>query len=104
MEFKKYIDTNIEGRKVKAEVYYSVGGYNTKRGYYLSTMVVDLKDEDGWTSESMELFNNGYRQLVKEVGRKSDKQFNEACVLAEPMIKGMIDATLARRKDGLTLE
>jgi len=85
---KKY--EKIEGTEnkyLKFEVFYEKGGMNywngttDKRGYYGSVRIVERKDEGrGYTSESFMLFG-GTKVLLMEVGRKSDKKYQESIEL-----------------------
>ena len=77
---KNYIEHN--GQKIKTEIYYNLGGYNRKRGYYLSVQPVEItehKTADGQPYK-MEKFSafSGYFTLLCEATRKSAKQEKEA--------------------------
>jgi len=107
MRFEKNLATNVPNRFVNVSVSYNKGGVNyangntEKRGYYLHTRVEDHRD-DGMVSSV--LFNNGYKKLLKEVGRQSDKQFTQAVELVPNEVYPIVVATLAQRTDGLKLE
>lgn len=95
---KEYL--NVKGsdtKKIKIETYYSKGGINyftyknDPRGYYISVSVVERVQKDGYVTESFSLFNNGYKQLLREVGRASKKaeQISDSIAkdCARPIIK-----------------
>lgn len=68
---------------LKAEVYYSLGGYNVfnsrneDRGYYMSIVPVKREDYKGHILESFVAFS-GMKQCVLPVHRKSQKKMDEA--------------------------
>ena len=77
---KNYIEHN--GKTIKTEIYYNLGGYNRKRGYYLSVQPVERtehKTADG-NAYFIETFSaySGYFMLLCEATRKSAKQEKEA--------------------------
>lgn len=77
---KNYIEHN--GKTIKTEIYYNLGGYNRKRGYYLSVQPIERseqKTEDGsaYFIETYTAFT-GYYMLLCEATRKSAKQEKEA--------------------------
>ena len=95
---KNYL--NVKGsdtKKVKVAVFYSKGGINyfnykqEKRGYYVSVRVVDREVRNGYITESFSMFDSGYKQILKEVGRASKKaeQFAESIAMeyAKPIIE-----------------
>ncbi len=97
---KKYIER--EGRTLKIEVTYNKGGQNNwtgrneKRGYYLHVTPVKLKQySDGITMELTTAFS-GYKELLKEVGRQSDKALAEAEKIAEQVVEELIEAVLRK--------
>jgi hypothetical protein len=77
---KKYIEYN--GQTIKTDIYYNIGGYNRKRGYYLSVQPVEItehKTADGQPYK-IEKFSaySGYFTLLCEATRKSAKQEKDA--------------------------
>lgn len=81
----KYPIVPVRGANyLKAEVYYALGGYNyftgknESRGYYLSVSPVEIKECDsGFKSESYTAFT-GYKFLLFEASRKSQKGMDRA--------------------------
>lgn len=77
---KNYIEHN--GKTIKTEIYYNIGGYGKKRGYYLSVQPVErTKHEDGnGNTYFMETFSafTGYYYLLFEVPRQSKKHEENA--------------------------
>ena len=81
----KYPIVPVHGANcLKAEVYYALGGYNyftgknESRGYYLSVSPVEIKECDsGFKSESYTAFT-GYKFLLFEASRKSQKGMDRA--------------------------
>lgn len=77
---KNYIEHN--NKTIKTEIYYKLGGYNQKRGYYLSVQPIERsehKTEDGsaYFIETFAAFT-GYYTLLFEVSRQSKKHEAEA--------------------------
>jgi len=91
-----------ENKFLKIEVFYDKGGmnyYNGKteaRGYWLSARQVErsASGTSGFMMESFGLFS-GAKMFLKEVARKSDKAYKEACELAEPKIAELREAVLS---------
>jgi DNA mismatch repair ATPase MutS len=92
---KRYEERN--GKTLEIEVRYNVGGQNNwtsrneKRGYYLHVTPVQIKDYGTYRTVTMTAFS-GYKQLLKEVGRKSAKAEQEAIQIAEQYVEEMIKA------------
>lgn len=84
---KKYLQlkesNNYKENFIKVEVYYDKGGYNyftyreKPRGYYISVVPVTRQ---GYM-ESFTAFT-GYNDLLLEVNRASEKQYNKAIELS----------------------
>lgn len=87
----KYYQLLPEGHKLgknthlKLQVDYELGGISyfsgssSARGYYLYIRPVQLGKEDSYITESFTLFGSGYKILLKQVARKSDKVYRELC-------------------------
>lgn len=77
---KKYIPVsgNNEVTHIRVDIVYDLGGYSMvsyrpkPRGYYLTVVPVKREERYGFMMESFTAFT-GYRQLLKEVSRKSAK-------------------------------
>ena len=86
---------------MKIEVYYNKGGMNyfhgkvERRGYYVSVVPVELTQCNGYQMESFMAFS-GVKVFLLEVGRKSDKAYNEAVKLAENEIPRAKELVLAK--------
>ena len=88
------------------EVLYSKGGYNwyngdsERRGYYLHCTPVLLKTDslsNGTEySTSTVTLGKGYKLLLKEVGRRSEKSENEANILAEEKVDFIVEKVCGR--------
>ena len=91
---------------IKIELRYDLGGPNfayggmNKRGYYIHVTPVKRETRDGYTLESFTAFT-GYKQLVKEVTRKSAKAEAEAAAAAADIIDIMVERVCM--KNGLEL-
>lgn len=77
---KNYIEHN--GKTIKTEIYYNIGGYGKKRGYYLSVQPIERtehKTADG-SAYFIETFTafTGYYYLLFEVPRQSKKHEENA--------------------------
>jgi hypothetical protein len=85
---KNYIEHN--GKTIKTRVYYNLGGYNQKRGYYLSVQPIEISE--GKTSNvqtyQIEKFAaySGYYSLLFEVPRQSKKHEADAEKRANELI------------------
>ena len=90
-----------ENKFLKIEVFYDKGGMNyfngksEPRGYWLSARQVE-RNASGTSGVIMESFGlfSGAKIFLKEVARKSDKAYKEACELAEPKIAELCEAVL----------
>ena len=84
---------------LKIEVFYTKGGTNyfsgdaTRRGYYLSVTPVTLNKN----SVSFTLFS-GYKHLLLESKRYTDKQFARAIEMAEEHKEALIDVVIEKNK------
>ena len=96
--FEKYL--NVKGsntKKLKVKTYYSKGGMNyftyknDPRGYYVSVSIVEREQKDGYVMESFSLFNNGYKLLLREVGRASKKAEQISDSIAMDCVRPIID-------------
>jgi len=98
MIYEKLQKTTVEDKFLKAEIYYSKGGYHAKRGYYLRVTPVKVKKGNGYTSEESSLFGNesGDVMFIHEVGRQSDKQFQIACSIAEDKANNLVEKLTAK--------
>lgn len=80
---KKYLKTNKENTEVKIELKYNLGGLNywnykqEARGYYLHIQPLQIEKLESCIIESYECFS-GYKALILETKRKSDKAYNIA--------------------------
>lgn len=52
-------------------------GNNYRRGYYVYVTPVERESRDGYSTESCGLFD-GYKQILKEVGRRGKKAEEES--------------------------
>lgn len=105
---KKYIPVKESeyATHIKIELRYNLGGFNCftyaqeKRGYYIQVTPVKRETRDGYALESFTAFT-GYKQLVKEVTRKSAKAEAAAEAAAADILDIMIERVC--RKNGLEL-
>lgn len=96
---KKYIPVKETeyATHIKIELRYDLGGPNfayggmSKRGYYIHVTPVKRENRDGYALESFVAFT-GYKQLIKEVARKSAK----AEAAAEAEAADIIDIMVSR--------
>lgn len=107
---KMYIP--VEGKEsvnfVKVHTFYDLGGVNMftgkpqKRGFYVSCTPVfrDLRG-NGIAMESVTL-GSGYKQLCKEVTRRTKKAEAEAEKVAEILYGAIVDRIC--REEGLTIK
>jgi CDP-diacylglycerol pyrophosphatase len=89
--FKVKENSGITENNIKITIDYELGGHNVfsgnvnRRGYYLYAQPVTLTENEyngrSYTSESIVMFS-GFKVLLKEVGRKSEKAYKEAVELA----------------------
>ena len=79
----KTFNEAYEATHLKIEVKYEIGGYSyathreTRRGYYVYVTPVRREDKGTYTMESACMFT-GFKSLVKEVKRKSNKSLLES--------------------------
>lgn len=99
---KKYIKIEGKNTELKIEVYYHKGGLNyftyknEPRGYYVSVLPVEIQRMDnGIVMESFAAFS-GIKSFLKEVSRKSNKGYNDACIIAEGVIPELTEKVLAK--------
>ena len=91
---------------IKIELRYNLGGTSwatyqpEKRGYYIHVTPVKRETRDGYGLESFVAFT-GYKQLVKEVTRKSAKAEAQAEAAAADIIDIMVERVCM--KNGLEL-
>lgn len=106
---KRYLELveNEKATHILVETRYNLGGFNCftyaqeKRGYYLHVTPVKRELRDGYTLESFTAFS-GYKQLIREVSRKSAK----AEAAAEAAAADIIDIMVSRvcHKNGLEVK
>lgn len=95
---KKYIPVKATeyATHVKIELRYNLGGPNyayggmNKRGYYIHVTPVKRETRNGYGLESFVAFT-GYKQLVKEVTRKSAKAEAAAEAAAADILDIMVE-------------
>jgi hypothetical protein len=105
---KKYIPVKETeyATHIKIELRYNLGGISwatyqpEKRGYYLHVTPVKRETRDGYALESFTAFT-GYKQLVKEVTRKSVKAEAAAEAAAADILDIMVERVC--RKNDLEL-
>jgi hypothetical protein len=89
---KNYIEHN--GKTIKTNVYYNLGGYNQKRGYYLSVQPIEITEH--LTAEGqpykIEKFSayTGYYTLLCEATRKSNKLEEQATKKANELMPNIL--------------
>lgn len=88
---------SVKGNYLKADVYYSEGGYsyftykNTPRGYFMSVVDVGMARDNYGISTSHTLFNDrGRKYMIKEVTRQSKKAEAEALAYFEEHIADFV--------------
>lgn len=99
---KKYIPLKetASANNLKVEVYYDKGGFsyvtykNQPRGFYISVTPVFRENRGTFTMEQFGAFS-GYKRLVLEVNRFSDKQYNKAVELSKEYEQMMVDRLVA---------
>lgn len=110
---KKYIPlkettekTAYKANFIRVELYYDKGGYDymsyrqKPRGFYLSVTPVFKENKGTYTTEMFGAFR-GYKQLILEVNRFSDKQYNKAVDLSKSFESLMVNRIL--KENNLTL-
>jgi hypothetical protein len=95
---KQYLKTNKENTEIKIELSYSIGGMNyftsraEKRGYYLHAQPLEVsRSANGITIEQYTPAK-GYKHLILETKRKSDKSYKTALEMIEETKQRMIEA------------
>jgi hypothetical protein len=93
---KKYLKTNKENTEVKIELKYNLGGLNywnyktEARGYWLHIQPLKIERKQDCTIESFDCFS-GYKALILETKRKSDKAYNTALEMLEAKKAEMLE-------------
>ena len=94
---KKYIDIENSPKQIKVELFYHKGGMNfftsktERRGFYLSVVPVERKHEaNGVVIESFTAFT-GYKQLILEVKRYSDKAYRQSLEMIDEYETEMVE-------------
>jgi hypothetical protein len=93
---KKYLKTNKENTEVKIELKYNLGGLNywnyktEARGYWLHIQPLKIERQQGCTIESYNCFS-GYKALILETKRKSDKAYNTALEMINSKVSEMLE-------------
>lgn len=96
---KKYIEIKNPNKNVnclKVEVYYDKGGFSyvsythKPRGYYISVVPVYRENKGSYIMESYVAFT-GYKQLLLEVKRQSQKQYEKAVEISGVMEEILVD-------------
>jgi hypothetical protein len=96
---KKYLKTNKENTEVKIELKYNLGGLNywnyktEARGYWLHIQPLKIERQQDCTIESYDCFS-GYKALILETKRKSDKAYNTALEMLEAKKTEMLEIIL----------
>lgn len=94
---KTYLNTNKENTFIKLEVKYSKGGTAMfthkieKRGYYLHVSPVIRENRENNIIIEMYTAFSGYKQLLNELKRDSPKAYNEAIILKQNYLSGILD-------------
>ena len=82
---------------INVSVYYNIGGRNmftyepVKRGYYISITPCNKVKQNGYNTIETIAFS-GYKMLIKELKRDSQKAFDEAVKFAESNVKRLFKA------------
>ena len=96
---KKYLKTNKENTEIKIELKYNLGGLNywnyktEARGYWLHIQPLEIERTGDCTIESYQCFS-GYKALILETKRKSDKAYNTALEMLEAKKAEMLEIIL----------
>ena len=92
-EFNKYFAlTRGDTNAINVSVRYNLGGYNPftskqeKRGYYISIGPCNVNRMDGYNTIETVAFS-GYKMLIKELKRDSNKAYEEAKQFADDNMK-----------------
>ena len=89
---KYYALTKGNTNAIHVSVYYHLGGYNMftykpeKRGYYISVGPCNISRKNGYSTVETAAFS-GYKTLIKELKRDSQKTYDEAVKFATENIK-----------------
>ena len=99
---KKYIDIENSTKQLKVELYYSKGGMNyftaksETRGFYLSVVPVERQYcDNGVVIESFTAFT-GYKQLILEVKRYSEKGYKQSLEMIDQYETEMVEKVKSR--------
>lgn len=90
---KKYIkvkETRKDVNFIKVEVYYSKDSWNQPRGYFLSVTPVYRENKGSYIMETFTAYT-GYKMLLLEVTRASNKQYEKAVEMSSYYIDAIID-------------
>ena len=93
---KQYIERNGQTFKVMIDYTKIPFFSNQKRGYYLTVVPVKIIQREGYSLEETGAFT-GFRNLLLEVERKSNKAYNKAVELGTPLIEKFIEAILNKQ-------
>ena len=91
-----YALTKGNTNAIHVSVYYHLGGHNMftyepiKRGYYISIGPCNKVKREGYSSIETMAFS-GYKMLIKELKRDSQKAFDEAVNFAEANAKRLFE-------------
>lgn len=106
---KRYI--KIEGEHyLKINVFYDKGGINfltgrtDARGYWLSVTAVKRETYGLVQMESFEMFTSGYKELILEVKRRSDKAHDKAVDMSESMWRRLAEKVLVEKGFAVSLK
>ena len=86
---------------IKTRVYYNIGGYNQKRGYYLSVQPIEITEHttaDGkpYKIEKFSAFT-GYYSLLFEVTRQSAKHEQTAINKAAEVLPQILETKFSNQ-------
>ncbi len=93
---KQYLKTNKANTEVKIELKYNLGGLNywnykqEVRGYYLHIQPLQIEKHESCIIESYQCFS-GYKALILETKRKSDKAYKTALQMIDNKIAEMLE-------------
>ena len=95
---KQYLKTNKENTEIKLELSYSIGGMNyftskvEKRGYWLHMQPLEISRSSNGITIEQYTPAKGYKHLILETKRKSDKAYKTALEMIEETKQRMIEA------------
>ena len=95
---KQYLKTNKENTQIKIELNYSKGGINyfsgknELRGYYLHMQPVQRETRENGIIIEQYTPAKGYKALILETKRQSDKSYKTALEMIEETKQRMIEA------------